>query len=356
MATPAISDLNELETETRGALSDLVSAIEVEQKKLSGHSDIRQRHAQLLASKSDTTKKLAQLAQDLLAIQAKTKDLAQHRADCRDSHRALFKNKIRTRLLYAKIIDSFLENRETILKDLSFLVHVRFARGTFEARAEELFDNRTVLVREVDGRQGDFESLLRSIEAVVSFEGDVESEGFALLLSALDDQVEATYSKLSTKIKSSFVADSTRFHELLVGDYFSVEPVVEYKGAEVSKLSLGQKATVLVKIHLAQGDRPIIIDSHDDHLDNEFIMDELIDALRSAKRYRQIILASNNGNVVVNSDADQVILSRITDQTISYSSGSLENPEVRQRALKVLEGGEAAFRRRQDKYRLGRIR
>jgi hypothetical protein len=85
-------------------------------------------------------------------------------------------------------------------------------------------------------------------------------------------------------------------------------------------------------------------------------MEELIDVLRGAKRYRQIILASNNGNVVVNSDADQLILSKIEDQKISYSSGSLENPTVRARALTVLEGGEAAFKRRQDKYRLGRIR
>lgn len=97
---------------------------------------------------------------------------------------------------------------------------------------------------------------------------------------------------------------------------------------------------------------PIIIDSHDEHMDNEFIMHELVSALRQAKEYRQIIIASNNGNVVVNSDAEQVILASFSGGRISYLSGSLEDPMVRESALRVLEGGADAFRRRREKYRV----
>jgi hypothetical protein len=128
---------------------------------------------------------------------------------------------------------------------------------------------------------------------------------------------------------------------------------VTYKKTRLSKLSLGQKATVLMKIYLAQGTDPIVIDSHDDHLDNEFIMEELVGAIRQATGYRQVILASNNGNVVINSDADQIIIANRIDGEISYESGSIEAPVIRERALKVLEGGDLAFRRRQQKYRLG---
>ena len=128
--------------------------------------------------------------------------------------------------------------------------------------------------------------------------------------------------------------------------------LVKYKNTPLSKLSLGQKATVLIKIYLAQGDKPIIIDSHDDHLDNEFIMDELVKAIRQAKNYRQVILASNNGNVVINSDAEQIIIANRNDGLISYISGSIENPVIRDRAVKVLEGGSDAFGQRQQKYRL----
>mgnify|MGYP001565578411 FL=1 len=111
----------------------------------------------------------------------------------------------------------------------------------------------------------------------------------------------------------------------------------------------------MIKIYLAQGDNPIIIDSHDDHLDNEFIMSELVEALREAKKHRQVIIVSNNGNVVVNSDAEQLIISnRDGCGSISYISGSLENPQIRDRALAVLEGGYDAFNKRQQKYRINK--
>jgi ABC-type cobalamin/Fe3+-siderophores transport system ATPase subunit len=138
----------------------------------------------------------------------------------------------------------------------------------------------------------------------------------------------------------------------LYGTYLSVVPVVKYKQTPLNKLSLGQKATVLLKIYLAQGTNPIIIDSHDDHLDNEFIMEELVGAIREAKSYRQVILASNNGNVVINSDAEQIIVAQRDEGKISYLSGSIENPTIRERALRVLEGGADAFKKRQQKYRL----
>lgn len=141
----------------------------------------------------------------------------------------------------------------------------------------------------------------------------------------------------------------------IFADYLSVTPSVKYKKVKLSKLSLGQKATVLLKIYLAQGENPIVIDSHDDHLDNGFIMDELVKALRQAKRQRQIIIVSNNGNVVVNRDAEQVVIACRDDQgQISYLSGSLENPGLRTKLLSVLEGGEEAFSKRQRKYRLQR--
>ena len=65
-------------------------------------------------------------------------------------------------------------------------------------------------------------------------------------------------------------------------------------------------------------------------------------------------LASNNGNVVINSDAEQLVIASRDGGRISYISGSIENPAIRDRAVKVLEGGETAFRKRQLKYRIGR--
>jgi hypothetical protein len=353
---PDVASFQSLEARFTTRLSEVAAKIEEEQKKLSGHGDTRRRHAQLLSSKSDATKTRSQLLEDQSLVSERLEELRAQKRLVHDTYQGLLRGKLENRNLYQAIIQSFLESRETILKDLSFRVHVRFDQHHFEARAEELFDNRALVVRGHDDRKGEFDDLFQAIESAIAFDGALDDSEFRRTLDALEAQLLRLVDTLKSKVKSAFLLDSTPLYELLFGDHFIVEPVVAYKGAEVSKLSLGQKATVLLKIHLAQGDRPIIIDSHDDYLDNEFIMEELIDVLRGAKRYRQIILASNNGNVVVNSDADQLILSKIEDQKISYSSGSLENPTVRARALTVLEGGEAAFKRRQDKYRLGRIR
>ena len=56
------------------------------------------------------------------------------------------------------------------------------------------------------------------------------------------------------------------------------------------------------------------------------------------------------GNLVVNTDAEQVITAEFDNNVISYRSGSLENPEVRDFIIRVLEGGEAAFKKRERKY------
>ncbi len=145
-------------------------------------------------------------------------------------------------------------------------------------------------------------------------------------------------------------------YKVLYRPYLSVRPTARYKRTMLERLSLGQKATVLIKIYLAEGEQPIVIDSHDDHLDNEFIMEELVGAFREARKFRQVVVASNNGNVVVNSDADQIVVAQRRNGEISYSAGAMEDREIRAHALRVLEGGQQAFRKRQEKYRIGTVR
>jgi hypothetical protein len=60
----------------------------------------------------------------------------------------------------------------------------------------------------------------------------------------------------------------------------------------------------------------------------------------------------------VNTDADQVIVAESVRNsaeslpTISYRSGSLENPDIRHLVCEILEGGERAFLERERRYRL----
>ena len=120
---------------------------------------------------------------------------------------------------------------------------------------------------------------------------------------------------------------------------------------------MGQKGTVLLKLFLAEGDYPLIVDQPEESLDNKFIYDELVPAFREAKKTRQIIIATNNANLVVNADAEQVIVAEFEENTISYKLGSLENLELRGDIIPILEGSEDAFREREKKYGLyGHVR
>lgn len=78
-------------------------------------------------------------------------------------------------------------------------------------------------------------------------------------------------------------------------------------------------------------------------------MHELVPLIRKAKKSRQIIMSTHNANLVVNADAEQVIVAQI-DQGKGYLSESIENPEINKNIRDILEGGEEAFRKREQKY------
>ena len=113
---------------------------------------------------------------------------------------------------------------------------------------------------------------------------------------------------------------------------------------------MGQKGTVLLKLFLAEGDYPLIVDQPEESLDNKFIYSELVVAFREAKKKRQIIIATNNANLVVNTDAEQIIVAEFENNKISYKLGALEDLKIRKDIMPILEGGKEAFKKREEKY------
>jgi hypothetical protein len=67
---------------------------------------------------------------------------------------------------------------------------------------------------------------------------------------------------------------------------------------------------------------------------------------------------THNANLVVNTDADQVVVAtsrRVPGMALSeitYETGSLENSNIRKTVCQILEGGERAFLERERRYRL----
>ena len=73
-------------------------------------------------------------------------------------------------------------------------------------------------------------------------------------------------------------------------------------------LSGGQGVNLLLSLLLETSDeRPLVIDQPEDELDNRFLFETMLPALKRLKGHRQIIVATHNANIVVNGDADQVI-------------------------------------------------
>lgn len=155
-------------------------------------------------------------------------------------------------------------------------------------------------------------------------------------------------------------------------DYYDVEYGIKYEGTDLDKLSPGKKGVVLLLIYLTidKDYRPLIIDQPEENLDNRSVYSTLVEYFRRAKHNRQVIIVTHNANLVVNGDAEQVIVAnfekdRSTQKTqIRYVSGALENTTpapgtganvldrqgIREHVCELLEGGETAFGRRERKY------
>lgn len=110
----------------------------------------------------------------------------------------------------------------------------------------------------------------------------------------------------------------------------------------------------LLKTLLNQAGPPLIIDQAEEDLDNP-VMLQIVEQAWQAKQKGQLIFASHNANLVVNGDAELVVWCdhrAAADQsrgTIA-GEGATDVPEIRDAIKRIMEGGEAAFNLRKEKY------
>jgi energy-coupling factor transporter ATP-binding protein EcfA2 len=148
---------------------------------------------------------------------------------------------------------------------------------------------------------------------------------------------------------------------LYSSDHISIQYALEYDKVEIERLSPGTRGIVLLLLYLAidkSDRRPLLIDQPEENLDPKSVFDDLVPHFREARKRRQIIIVTHNANLVVNTDADQVIVASCEPSepgklpSIDYTSGSLENSSIRAAVCNILEGGERAFLERERRYRL----
>lgn len=150
--------------------------------------------------------------------------------------------------------------------------------------------------------------------------------------------------------------NASALYDLLFGLPF-LEPRYSllFQDTQIEQLSPGQRGALLLIFYLLvdKGHNPIILDQPEENLDNETVVSLLVPVVTEAKKRRQIIMVTHNPNLAVVCDAEQIIHSqfdRNSNLRITYTSGSIENPDVNLHVVNVLEGTKPAFCNRRDKY------
>ena len=197
----------------------------------------------------------------------------------------------------------------------------------------------------------DFASLCEQIEAL------------------FDDVVNKNYALLNKTSIPGVV-------KIILDDYFFDYWEISYKNDRLGEMSTGKASFVILMliIGLSKSKAPILIDQPEDNLDNRSITTDLVNYLRVKKRDRQIIVVTHNANIVVNADAENVIVANQKGQNnesstspfrFDYINGAIENSfdkkalesdvlksmGIRQHIADIVEGGKDAFIMREKKYR-----
>lgn len=184
------------------------------------------------------------------------------------------------------------------------------------------------------------------------------------LEKALSNKIELkAYKDIKDLIKGIFVQN-----------WFIISYELTYQNDTFEVMSDGKKAFVILKLLLDFSNKkcPILIDQPEDSLDNRAIYNELVVYIKQKKIERQIILVTHNANIVVNADAEEVIVANQHGSDsknkknikFQYISGSLENSKTKDKAnqivlnsqgikehvCEILEGGTDAFKKRENKY------
>lgn len=162
---------------------------------------------------------------------------------------------------------------------------------------------------------------------------------------------------------------------ILSENWFGLSLNVEYDGDNLKDMSPGKRSFVVLKLLLDFSDKkcPILIDQPEDNLDNRAIYSDLVRYIRKKKKDRQIIIVTHNPNIVVGADSEEVIIANQNGKNapnengikFQYLCGSLEDSKgrmddvtipmldrcgVREHVCDILEGGENAFKERENKY------
>ncbi|MCT3773372.1 gamma-glutamylcyclotransferase [Elizabethkingia anophelis] len=261
---------------------------------------------------------------------------------------------------YISIIDNLKSRTHELEKD--GLNIVGKAQYNFKKLRESLWNVS-------DGRSASYNQYPILDEAKKATDKVVYQDVFDQIKKLFEDVISGHYI-LTSKASVSEVV------KLVLDDHFFDYWEITYKKDKLGQMSTGKASFVILMliIGLSKSKSPILIDQPEDNLDNRSITTDLVNYLRNKKLERQIIIVTHNANIVVNADAENVIVANQKGQSdesstsifkFDYINGAIENSferkaeetdilksmGIRQHIADIVEGGKEAFIMREKKYR-----
>ncbi|HEY1203898.1 MAG: hypothetical protein ABSH46_11895 [Bryobacteraceae bacterium] len=317
-------------------------------------------HAELTETLASLQRELAEIDQDLIPMKKTEQDARMEKY--LDFFALLDEEKTTLEGLYDPLRSALLAGTETDQK-LAFIARSAWDTVSFAQRGLDILDRtRKGKYREDGVLEAGLKQLWASLENE-DFQRESVRGAIEQFRRSFDTDEAGSFVRISDQLrkgKSVQEFDDWFFNT----DHFSVGYSMKFEGKDLQLLSPGQKGIVLLLVYLEvdQSDnRPLIIDQPEDNLDNLSVYRNLIDYFRKRKKTRQIIIITHNPNLVVNTDAEQMIVANFDGSTapkIRYVSGAIEDTRkeppqgLRERVCDVLEGGTEAFQRREQKYSL----
>ena len=332
----------------------------------------------LISADRDVQRRYAELTKCIIAETSKLEDLKEKLKDAEESAVRIRDINIERDEAYKRVFEALIAEK-TVLEELYEPLMKRLAAATGTIGKLAFSVTRTVNVEKwaleaeeklLDlRRQGPFRgrgSLVDEVHAelVTAWEqGSAEDVNKAMSDFRKRHQEDLLkHSPVPEGKRDEMRAWLKRFaHWLFSVDHLDVQYSISYEGVDIRKLSPGTRGIVLLLLYLAldeTDERPLIIDQPEENLDPKSVFDELVGLFVKVKSRRQVIVVTHNANLVINTDADQVIIAKTLPHPqhalplITYTAGGLENAGIREDVCDILEGGERAFRERARRLRV----
>ena len=334
-------------------LKELVAKDEVSRKRL---LDLQKQIAERIATAERLAKEILNLDDKVTKTLEKQK--AKQVALYLDVFKALSVDEAGLKELYSPMQDAI----DQLGEEMQFSVSVGYQidSKSWLDQSARFFDGRRV---GAEAKRIEIEKIVETklVPAWKIGDPDKIKAAFEEFLSVIDIQTfpeEIGTSKLSRVELSDWIFSV---------DHIELSYKIHYSGTELEYLSPGTRGIALLVLYLLMDEddtRPLLIDQPEGNLDNSSVYKQLVPYIRKAKKRRQIILITHNPNLVVATDAEQIIIAtaeRPSSQPyprLRYDSGGLEhsvpgdNLGVREAVCLLLEGGEDAFRARESRYSL----